>query len=489
VPRAFPADEISGTRVRARYWQVEDGQRVPQVWGPGAPMWFDTQLGTPCVWLQPSSDAAYVCAPYTAYSVQPDLFADAECKVPVRVARSSFYEWAANEAAPPPSATEAFVPIGQPWGSNELHRQVACADKAYGQDGEDVVELGAPLAATALYDRRLGCKAVALAPGEVVRSIGRKLAASEFATARVERDDTGHRLSTRQLVSDDGARQRIGWYDNVLGVPCTVGIAADGKQRCVPEGAVDSTALFLFFTDADGSPLLLTADPNTYAPGAYLRIAGDLLACGQTRTKVYRVGATYGGDIYTGAGSTVIPPDIKPAGTYLYVTEVAAESMDAFEPKTLGGRLQLTALVDAEGALDVFPFGATQFGGTVDRFTETLTDSSLQQPCRFQHLADGSIRCLPTWSVQIAGLNCTRNVVASLKPHTMCAGDPAAKFTAVWLGDACSGGYELSGFGPMIMPGGAAVGQCTVGGSDLTFYEIGAVAPPTTFAAATLTNE
>jgi hypothetical protein len=247
----------------------------------------------------------------------------------------------------------------------------------------------------------------------------------------------------------------------------------------------------LFFTDAAGTPLaLISADPNPYATGSYVRVAGETLACGQTRTKVYRVGAIYGGDIYAPGTPTPITGSSRPPGTYLYVTELPAESMDAFDLKAVGGRLQITARVDAEGALDVFPFGATAFGGTVARFAENLTDSKLQQPCRFQHLSDGSIRCLPVWSGQVAGLNCTRDVIVNTRPFTTCPGDPAATFTAAWRGDACSGGYELSAFGAMIMPGGGAVGQCTVGGGDrTTFYEIGAAAPPATFAAATIVHE
>jgi hypothetical protein len=490
VRRAFPADEISGTRLRAQYWQIEDGQRVPQVSGIATPVWFDTKLGTPCVW-RPSTDTTYVCAPSSPYVFQRDLYADAECKTPAGAARSYFYEWAASEAAPPPSVISGSLPFGPPQGSNELDRETSCADKGYGWDGEDVLELGAPLAATTFYDAVRGCKAVPLAPGEVARSMGRKLAPSELATAHVERDDTGHRLSTRQLVSDDGARQRIGWYDNVLGAACTVGVAADGKPRCLPDGPDAGQTLF-FFSDAAGSPLgLVSVDPNPYEPGSYIRAAGEAFACGQTRLKVYRVGATYDGDIYTPGDPTPIPANAKPAGIYVHVTEIAAKSMDAFLPRTVGGRLQITALVDAEGALDVFPFGANPFGGTVARFAEDLTDSSLQQPCKLQHLPDGSIRCLPAWSRQVAGLNCTRNVVMSVQPFTMCAGDPVATFTAAWRGDACTGGYELSGFGKMIVPNSGAVGDCTVGGGPdrTTFYEIGAAAPPATFAAATLSHD
>lgn len=493
APRAFPADEINGTRLRARYWQTEDGQRFPQASGGDTPVWFDTKLGTPCVW-QPSPDPAtgtsHACWPYNAYGVQPDLFADAECKIPVRVARSNFYTWAANEAAVP-SATSGQLPFGPPWGSNELQRETSCAEKAYGADGDDVVELGAPLAAATYYALRGDCTAIALAPGEVVRSVGRKLALSELATARVERDDTGHRLSTRQLVSADGARQRIGWYDNALGLACTVGVAADGKRRCLPEDAHGGQASFIYFTDAAGGQLaLITAETNPYEPGSTFRTSGETLACGQTRSKVYRVGATYSGEIHAPGDPTPLPKDLVPAGIYVHVTEIAAESMDAFEPRTLGGRLQITALVDAEGALDVFPFGATPFGGTLARFAENLTDSSLLQPCRFQHLKDGSIRCLPTWSAQIAGLNCTRNVVVNMRPFTMCPGDPASTFTAVWRGDACTGGYEVSSLGKMIVPNSGAVGDCNVfGGDGTTYYEIGPATPPVTFAAGTITTD
>jgi hypothetical protein len=492
VQRAFPADEISGTRTRARYWLVEDGQRVPQVSGLDAPVWFDTKLGTPCVWRPlegPSTAESWVCAPYAAYGVLEKFFTDAECKVPAQAARSYFYEWVTKEAGPPSAPSSNTPSFSQPWGSNELDRQVSCADKTFARDADGWVELGTPLAATTLYDGSAGCKAITLAPGEVLRSIVHKLERSELATAHVGRVDTGHRLSTHQLVSDDGARQRIGWYDNVLGVACTVGVAADGKRRCLPEGDDMGNGGFGFFVDAAGGPLALAGDPNPYQPGSYRRLVGPALACGQTRTSVYRIGTTYEGDVYVPGNPTPLTADIKPAGTWLHVTEVPAESMDLFEPKTLGGRLQHSALVDAEGALDVFPFGATPFGGTIARFTEGLIDSTLEQPCRFQHLADGSNRCVPAWSEQEQGLNCTRNIVVNVHPYTQCLGDPAATFTAVWKGDACAGGYQVSALGKLITPSGA-VGQCSVLDRDgFSYYEIGAVPPPGTFAGATVMTE
>lgn len=493
MQRAFAADEISGTRLRARYWLVEGdgGQRVPQISGLDA-VWFDTKLGTPCVWRPAgasSPDASYVCFPYSAYGVQPNVFTDAQCTMPARLATSYFFRWVANEGGPGVSPMSNTTPFNPPWGSNELDRQTSCADKGYAADGDGIVELGAPVT-TPFYSGLNGCTPVTPQPGEIVRSVGRKVASSELATARVVRDDTGHRLSALQLVSDDGARQRIGWYDNVLGAACKVGVAADGKRRCLLE-VVQAPDAFYFFADASGGPLaFVSADTNPYKPGDYVRTVGEPLACGQTRTTLFRIGAAYDGDIYTPGSSTPLPADVKPAGIYLHVTEVPAESMDLFEPKTLGGRLQHTVFVDAEGAMDAFPFGASAFGGAIARFTEELIDSTLQQPCRFQHLADGSIRCVPAWSEQAAGLNCTRNVVVNLQPFTKCLGDPVPKFTAVWKGDACAGGYAFSALGQVIAPGGGAVGQCLVGGSDGTlFYEIGAASPPTTFAAATLMTE
>jgi hypothetical protein len=492
VPRAFPPDQLSGTRIRARYWQVDDGKRIPQVSGIDLPVWFDNTLGTPCTW-QPSAasptDLTYVCTPSAAYRVDQNLFTDASCQTPARVARSYFYEWAANETGPSSSPMTNTAPFSQPWGSSELDRQTSCVAEAYGWDGEELFQLGAVASAT-LYRMRAGCTAVTPAPGEVVRSLGRKVAVSELATARVVRDDTGHRLSTSQLVSDDGARQRIGWYDNVLGVACTVGVAVDGKRRCLPV-SVDAEQPLIIFTDAAGGQLgMVTAVPNPFKPGSHFRVSGESLPCGQARNKVYRVGAAYDGDLYTPGDPTPIPPAARPAGTFVHLTEVAAESMDLFEPQTLGGRLQVTAFVDAEGALDVFPFGATAFGGTIARFNENLVDSTLQQPCRFQRLADGSTRCLPAWSEQEPGLNCTRNVVVNVQPFTTCIGDPVPTFTAAWEGGACAGGYALSGLGALIMPNGGAVGQCFVGDPGGTkYYEIGAATPPATFAAATLMTD
>jgi hypothetical protein len=481
-PRAFPADEISGTRLRAQYWLVDDGHRVPQVDRAGQVVWFDTKLGVPCVWTRSPTGASYVCTPATSFRVPNAnrvFFLDAACKEPARIARSTYF---AQRVGPP------LLPDSDPTPYDEVGRETACVDKAYGWDGNDLLELGDRLTVNQIYDAQQGCVAFSLPPDEIVRAVTRTVATgSELAIGHVERFDTGHRLSAVQIVSDDGARQRIGWYDNALGVACGVGVAADGKERCLPEAADEGG---FFFVDATGAPLALVPSSGShYEPGTFLKTVGPTLFCDQTKTQVFRVGAVYTGDIYVPGSAMPLDKDTVPPGIYLQVSEVAPEQMDGFEPKPLGGRLQVAALADAEGALEAFPFGGTHFTRSY-QFPETLTDTTLKQPCRFQPTSDGAIRCVPEWSAQTPGLNCSRNVVVHLQPLTMCADDPSATFTASWRGTACMGGWELSTYGAMITPNSGRVGDCTVGGDSMTsFYEIGTAAPASAFAAATLHTE
>ncbi len=45
---------------------------------------------------------------------------------------------------------------------------------------------------------------------------------------------SGERLRARYLISEDGAREFLGWFDNELGVPCQFWVAPSGDTRCYP---------------------------------------------------------------------------------------------------------------------------------------------------------------------------------------------------------------------------------------------------------------
>jgi hypothetical protein len=216
--------------------------------------------------------------------------------------------------------------------------------------------------------------------------------------------------------------------------------------------------------------------------------SGPQDSCGRAPTHFFRAGAAYSGDIFSGGAP--IDRSIFSGGLY-ELSEVAPETFDAFEPKMLGNRIQIAALEDADGALEAPPYGTSPLGSFLGRFPDGLTDTTLGQPCRIQQTSDGKVRCLPEWSQQIPGFQCSRNVVEHFKPLTTCADDVDTTFTAIWRGDACTGGYEFAPFGAPLTQGGGMVGACSASSGDprVTFYEVGTPVPPTMFAAATLVTD
>ena len=467
---AFPPDQVSGTRLRARYWSADDGTRQVDAWSQI--FWFDNELGTPCTFLEGTLAAGtFSCEPAVILNVAEQQFVDDACQDPQRVATS-------DSVGPLPQSS--FM---------QFTRDADCGVRKYAADHGVIYELGARLAVTQLFDAVNGCVPNPLPAGTVAYAVGGKLDPSDRVKAHLERVDTGHRLSTIQLVADDGARQRTGWYDNTLATECQVGVAVDGKPRCLPTSVAPSlsSGIDTFADAACTTRVAVVAPPETpdQPPGAFAKEPGGALDCGLMTSRYERIGKRYTGDLYIGnaASCTKLDAGLILGGAF-YLEEVPPEAMDAFEDVVVGtGRLQIKVRKDPQGAVDAFPFGPSLSGRDLD----ALMDSQTHQLCRFEATSDGLAHCLPALSPQMQGLNCDRKVVVATKPP---CGQPEPLNTTVWRGDECTGGFDVSAFGAAIMPNSGRVGDCyVVPTPDVTFYEIGAALPPSTFVAAKLVVE
>lgn len=141
-----------------------------------------------------------------------------------------------------------------------------------------------------------GPRAVAVAPADAVfNADAAHFDAPSPPDAASAAADAGHAAGSRikpvWLVSDDGAREHVGWFDSDLGVRCEFESAADGETRCVPSdrdpavvrGEDGIAAVRGIFSDPGCVDRVVAAAWRTCAP-VVLRDAGAVPAsadCGR----------------------------------------------------------------------------------------------------------------------------------------------------------------------------------------------------------------
>ena len=100
---------------------------------------------------------------------------------------------------------------------------------------------------------------------------------------------SGRRLKAQYRLGDDGSKEYLPgtWFDAQRNEVCAFGPAADGKERCMPDGAVVSV-----YSDAMCQTPLLMITSSCAAP-AYALVQ-DASTCDSTAgaTHVFAVGAT-----------------------------------------------------------------------------------------------------------------------------------------------------------------------------------------------------
>ncbi len=143
------------------------------------------------------------------------------------------------------------------------------------------------------------------------------------------------RYTTTTITGSDGSKQTTrnfaGWFDSQRNEPCSVGVAADGKRRCLPS----AISMGGFFADAAcTTPLAQTfravtnpacGGASANAPKYASKASFDPNGCAVTQ--LMTLGAKHGGQVYQGS-----PAFCSPANTgdlydfYLVGAEVPASS-------------------------------------------------------------------------------------------------------------------------------------------------------------------
>jgi hypothetical protein len=454
---------------------TDDGARRPDRDQFGRQIWFDSQLHMPCS-FQPSSPDTFACAPIATFGDPGVSF------LPVR----AYSDAGCTQRI-------AFGPIQAPGSAFQASRDAVCGGASYAAviepQGATAVPVlypvGQTLQLTTWYQRPLGedtCTATPSPAGVQIVSLGPAVETTDLVVGHVQRVATGHRLSYRQVVAGDGTRERIGWYDTVTNLECTVQLAADGAARCLPEAEKVFFWSTAFSDAACTKPVVYVNEGDPLPAGL---VQPDASSPGLPPGSYYRVGASATVLYTTERGSCAASPDA--VDSVWHVTEeIPVGAFDAFIGANLtpdGARLAVEARTDDEGAIDPSP------GITRDRTTKLA--------CALGPTADGKTRCLPAASQQrYADMSC-----ASTPFVTFASADPPSpRYASGWSGDFCTGGQTLYEAGAAIGPPadvydtdgqgrGCARNPFASGSTVLTFMTVGNPVPASTFAEARLVTE
>lgn len=119
---------------------------------------------------------------------------------------------------------------------------------------------------------------------------------------------SGTRLRARFMTSSDGAKAFYGWYDTQLRVNCSVMLAGDGQQRCLP-----STAAFLssYFADAACTTQLAQVSLTDTVSCALtlVRAVEQVQRCSDfgfadSRIRLYSISSAFSGTVYQRSGTS-----------------------------------------------------------------------------------------------------------------------------------------------------------------------------------------
>lgn len=113
---------------------------------------------------------------------------------------------------------------------------------------------------------------------------------------------SGGRLKAQYRLGDDGSKEYLAgaWFDSQRNEVCTFGPAADGKERCMPDGATATV-----FADAMCQSPLLMITSGCAAPSYALQLATSTCDVSPGAIHVFSVGAaTTPSALYIQAGSS-----------------------------------------------------------------------------------------------------------------------------------------------------------------------------------------
>ncbi len=195
---------------------------------------------------------------------------------------------------------------------------------------------------------------------------------------------SGSRLRAQHVVTADGTRSFVGWYDKERKEPCTFSVAADNTMRCMPP-ALPQTYSGLFADAACQNPLQAGSATSCGASAVISQTA----SVPSSKPGCYAVSQTLFAATKIAPGSTVY----RPGAQGCQATTVDATTSYYL----LGAAIPATAFVEATEVTDAGT-------GLVARHLESPDGSrqhmgwhlsELDADCAFEIMADGLPHCVP----------------------------------------------------------------------------------------------
>ncbi len=336
-----------GTRLKPVGW-------TPAVTDDGPPITIgltDTKLNFECLW-QVAADGAYRCLPEGYQGAIG--YSDAQCRSAVLVASPS----RCNMNADVPAFGTLFNFNTCPASRSVWRKGTLVTGTIYTRNAANACIATTPL--------RADQKGWAIE----VMELSMTVAATPMPSG------TGAVVPVF-LEAEDGARQFFRWRSAAHRADCDVGLAANGKARCLP---TPIATVGTYWVDASCSqPAARTQKSSCSGDGQFVSNVANGVC--PAATSIFRAGAKQANAFQRDATNSCSPAMLSTSDIYPLGAEVMPDAMDTAGMGMLPGTQRLRPLTD------------TTAGGTVIR--DQYWDAKLRIVCSATVGTNGRVFCLP----------------------------------------------------------------------------------------------
>jgi hypothetical protein len=423
-----PPVYASGTRLKARWAETEDGYRA-------FVGWHDAERKGDCR-IVTAADGKRRCLPADSLQMG-SRFSDASCTKPA-------VQVLTGGSCAVPSTAARFDAASR---RTRVYERGAKSATGYFKIGDGACIASNPVNAEDYV-------------------VGAEIPASSFVemTSIDPPAEPGVRITERYLEGSDGSHEFVGWRDQDFESWCTFGTASDGSHRCLPFSALGGD----YFRDGSCQEPVVTFDLSRTDTPLFAYIPSASCTKGHA---YYKVGKGVPGDnLSQRSGATCAPA----------TTARKAWAIHEVPPKELAAPF---VVADTVGRIRGSSFVSPEEGKRVHRgFVDTTLGGA---KCTFETALDGKVRCVPEAMISASGFlysdaACTKRIdIGDVRKGT-CDVPRYARGSQ----DSCTKGYALFEVKPYTGELFVKTGTCTkyTGMANRDLFEMGAEVPVATFA-------